>query len=194
VATPTEAAALGSFGAIVIAAFYKKLNWTAFKESILETIAISGMMFLIIVGTQIMSMILSDFRVPVIIAEAVAKVEINRMSVFILIILMYLILGCFIDALSMTLLTLPITYPLMMSLEFDSVWFGVVVTLMSEIALITPPIGMILFIIQGVSGEKLSIVIYSTLPFVGLLLIGLGLLYAFPEIATWLPNKMITSF
>jgi C4-dicarboxylate transporter DctM subunit len=89
---------------------------------------------------------------------------------------------------------LPITYPLMMSLGFNSVWFGVIVTLMSEIALITPPVGMILFIIQGVSGEDLSEVIYGTLPFIVLLLVGAGLLYAFPDIAIWLPKQMFVAF
>jgi tripartite ATP-independent transporter DctM subunit len=194
VATPTEAAALGSFGAIIIAAAYRRLNWNAFKTAILETVAVNGMMFLIIVGTQIMSMVLSDLRIPTIIAGFVASAGIQKGLVFFLIVVMYLVLGCFIDALSMTLLTLPITYPLMMSLGFDSVWYGVIVTLMSEIALITPPVGMILFIIQGVSNESLSEVIYGTLPFLLLLLIGACLLYFFPGIATWLPEKMITAF
>ena len=194
VATPTEAAALGTFGAIIIAAIYRRLQWRAFKESIVETVTVNGMMILIIVGTQILSMTLSDLRIPARIAEFVASAGIHRGLVFISIVCMYLVLGCFIDALSMTLLTLPITYPLMMSLGFNSVWFGVIVTLMSEIALITPPVGMILFIIQGVSGEDLSEVVYGTLPFIVLLLVGAGLLYAFPDIAIWLPQQMFAAF
>ena len=194
VATPTEAAALGTFGAIMIAAIYRRLHWTAFKESIVETVTVTGMMVLIVVGTQILSMTLADLRIPARIAEFVASAGIHRGLVFVSIVFMYLVLGCFMDALSMTLLTLPITYPLMMSLGFDSVWFGVIVTLMSEIALITPPVGMILFIIQGVSGENLSEVVYGTLPFILLLLVGAGLLYAFPGIAIWLPQQMFTAF
>jgi TRAP-type C4-dicarboxylate transport system permease large subunit len=107
-----------------------------------------------------------------------------------LIVLLYLVLGCFIDALSMTLLTLPITYPLMMRLGFDSVWYGVIVVLMSELALITPPVGMNLFIIQGVSKEKLSVVVYGALPYVFIMLGTAALLYVFPEIAIWLPKQM----
>ena len=194
VATPTEAAALGCLGAIIVAAAYRRLNWRSFRESILETATVNGMLILIIVGTQIISMVLSDLRIPTSIAGLVASAGIQKGFVFLLIVFMYLVLGCFIDALSMTLLTLPITYPLMMSLGFDSVWFGVIVTLMSEIALITPPVGMILFIIQGVSNESLSEVIYGTLPFLVLLLVGAGLLYAFPEIATWLPKQMFAAF
>lgn len=190
ITTPTEAAAIGCIGAIAIAAGYKKLDWKGFKEALLETISATGMILLCVVGTQIMAMVLADLRVPANIAEYVASAGISRGFVFILIVLLYLVLGCFIDALSMTLLTLPITYPLMMRLGFDSVWYGVIVVLMSELALITPPVGMNLFIIQGVSKEKLSVVVYGALPYVFIMLGTAALLYVFPEIAIWLPKQM----
>ena len=190
ITTPTEAAAVGCIGAIAIAAGYRKLEWKGFKEALLETVSATGMILLCVVGTQIMAMVLAVLRVPASIAEYVASAGISRGFVFILIVLLYLVLGCFIDALSMTLLTLPITYPLMMRLGFDSVWYGVIVVLMSELALITPPVGMNLFIIQGICKEKLSVVVYGALPYVGIMLGTAALLYAFPEIAIWLPKQM----
>jgi C4-dicarboxylate transporter, DctM subunit len=137
-----------------------------------------------------MAMVLADLRVPASIAEYVANAGVHKSFVFILVVLLYLVLGCFIDALSMTLLTLPITYPLMMQLGFDSVWFGIIVTMMSELALITPPIGMNLFIIHGVAKDKLSRVLFGALPYVGIMLGTAALLYIFPEIAIWLPRQM----
>ncbi|MBS3917279.1 MAG: TRAP transporter large permease subunit [Deltaproteobacteria bacterium] len=191
IATPTEAAAVGSIGAIVIAAGYRKLDWKGFKGALLETASTTGMILLCVVGTQIMAMALADLRIPASIAEFTASAGIHRGLVFLLIVLLYLVLGCFIDALSMTLLTLPVTFPLMMKLGFDSIWYGVIVVLMSEIALITPPVGMNLFIIQRVSKEKLSEVVYGALPFVGIMLATTAVLYFFPEIAIWLPRQML---
>jgi C4-dicarboxylate transporter, DctM subunit len=190
ITTPTEAAAVGCIGAMAIAALYRKLDWIGFKEALLETVSATGMILLCVVGTQIMAMVLADLRVPASIAEYVANAGVHKSFVFILVVLLYLVLGCFIDALSMTLLTLPITYPLMMQLGFDSVWFGIIVTMMSELALITPPIGMNLFIIHGVAKDKLSRVLFGALPYVGIMLGTAALLYIFPEIAIWLPRQM----
>jgi C4-dicarboxylate transporter, DctM subunit len=190
VATPTESAALGSFGAIVLAFLYGKLTWRTFRESVMDTITSTGMIFLCVIGTQLLSMALADLKIPAAISQFATSIGLGKGIVFLCVAILYLVLGCFIDSLSMTLLTLPVTYPLMMSLGFDSLWFGVMVTLLCEIGMITPPVGILLFVIQGVSKEKLSDVIKGTWPFVLLMLAGVTLLYLFPEIATWLPKHM----
>jgi len=176
VATPTEAAALGSVGAIFVAICYGKLTWKIFSESV--------------IGTQILSMALADLKIPAEISKFVVSLGLGKWFVFLCVVTLYIILGCFVDAISMMLLTLPVTYPLMMSLGFDSLWFGVIVTLLCELGMVTPPVGIVLFVIQGVSKESFSDVVRGALPFVVLMFIGILVLYFFPEIATWLPKHM----
>jgi C4-dicarboxylate transporter, DctM subunit len=190
VATATESAALGSVAAVVLTAIYRRLTWKAFSESVLQTVVSTGMIFLCVVGCQIMGMALADLRIPAEISLFVAHMGFGKLSIFICIVILYLILGCFIDATSMVLLTLPVTYPLMMGLGFDSVWFGVIVTLLCEIGQITPPVGVNLFVIQGLSNEELSVVATGAFPFVILMILGIALLYVFPEMTTWLPAQM----
>jgi len=190
IATPTESAALGSVGAIILAAIYGKLTWENFSQSVIDTAVSTGMIFLCVIGCQIMGMALADLKIPATIAQFVAGIGLGKGSIFVGIVIMYLILGCFIDALSMVLLTLPVTYPLMMDLGFNSLWFGVLVTLLCEIGQVTPPVGMNLFVIQGISKEKLSDVVAGSYPFVILMIVGVALLYYFPQIATWLPAQM----
>jgi C4-dicarboxylate transporter DctM subunit len=190
VATPTESAALGSVGAVVLAAIYRKLTWDNFSQSVVETVSATGMIFLLVIGCQIMSMALADLKIPATISQFMADLGLGKGAVFIGVVIMYLILGCFIDALSMVLLTLPVTYPLMMGLGFDSLWFGVVITLLCEIGQVTPPVGVNLFVIQGISRERLSDVALGSLPFVIIMVASCGVLYFFPEIATWLPTHM----
>jgi C4-dicarboxylate transporter, DctM subunit len=190
VATPTESAALGSFGALLLAALHRKLTWKNFSDSVVETVVSTGMIFLCVIGCQILGMALADLRIPATISQFVASMGFGKGAIFVCVVILYLILGCFIDALSMVLLTLPVTYPLMMGLGFNSLWFGVLVTLLCEIGQVTPPVGMNLFVIQGVSKEKLSDVAAGSFPFVILMIVGVVLLYYFPEIATWLPKQM----
>ena len=190
VATPTESAAVGAVGAIVLAAIYGKLTWENFSQSVTETISASGMIFLLVIGCQIMGMALADLKIPATISHFMGQLGLGKGAVFIGIVILYLILGCFIDALSMVLLTLPVTYPLMMGLGFNSLWFGVVVTLLCEIGQVTPPVGVNLFVIQGISKERLSDVAMGALPFVIIMVATCGILYFFPGIATWLPTQM----
>jgi tripartite ATP-independent transporter DctM subunit len=190
IATPTEAAALGSVGAIFVAIFYGKFTWKIFTESVIDTIVSTGMIFLCVIGTQILSMALADLKIPAEISKFVVSLGLGKWFVFLCIVILYMILGCFVDAISMMLLTLPVTYPLMMSLGFDSLWFGVVVTLLCELGMVTPPVGIVLFVIQGVSKESFSDVARGALPFVILMFFGILVLYFIPEIATWLPNRM----
>jgi C4-dicarboxylate transporter DctM subunit len=190
VATPTESAALGSVGAVILGAIYRKLTWENFSQSVVDTVSATGMIFLLVIGCQIMGMALADLKIPATISQFMAELGLGKGAVFIGIVILYLILGCFIDALSMVLLTLPVTYPLMMGLGFDSLWFGVLVTLLCEIGQVTPPVGVNLFVIQGISKERLSDVALGALPFVIIMVASCGVLYFFPEIATWLPTHM----
>jgi C4-dicarboxylate transporter DctM subunit len=193
IATPTESAALGVTITLIIAFFSKRLSWGSIKEAAFGACMTTAMITLIIVCAQIMSMGLSMLRVPSILADMVASLQVNRWWIMLAIACFYIGLGCVLEALSMLLLTLPVIYPIILSLNFDPIWFGIVITVFIEMAQITPPIGINLFIIQGVSGgRKIEDVAIGILPFFICQLFILCILFIFPKVALWLPLQMLT--
>jgi len=149
------------------------------------------MILLIMVGASLISYVLANLAVPRQLALAVVSLEINRLWVLSLLCLLYLLLGCFLDGASIMILTLPIIMPLIRSLGFDGVWFGVILTILLEIALLTPPVGMNLYILQKISKADFPMLIRATIPY-WLMNIGvIALLTAFPNLVLWLPSKMI---
>jgi tripartite ATP-independent transporter DctM subunit len=195
IATPTEAAALGVAIAIIIALCYKRLNWGVIRESGFGAIKTTAMITLIIVCAQMMSMSMSMLRTPSMLAEIVASLRIDRWYVMMVICLLYIGLGCVLEALSMFLLTIPVVYPIVLALNFDPIWFGVVLTIIIEMAQITPPVGINIFIIQGVSGGRnIADVAVGIVPFFFCQVVLLIMVCIFPELATWLPSQMIENF
>lgn len=191
VTTPTEAAALGGAGAICLGLGYRKLTWRMVKEGALSTVQTTSMILLIMVGASLISYVLANLAVPRQLALAVVSLEINRLWVLSLLCLLYLLLGCFLDGASIMILTLPIIMPLIRSLGFDGVWFGVILTILLEIALLTPPVGMNLYVLQKISKADFPMLIRATIPY-WLMNIGvIALLTAFPNLVLWLPSKMI---
>lgn len=191
VTTPTEAAALGAAGAICLGLGYRKLTWRMVKEGALSTVQTTSMILLIMVGASLISYVLANLAVPRQLALAVVSLEINRLWVLSLLCLLYLLLGCFLDGASIMILTLPIIMPLIRSLGFDGVWFGVILTILLEIALLTPPVGMNLYVLQKISKADFPMLIRATIPY-WLMNIGvIALLTAFPNLVLWLPSKMI---
>jgi tripartite ATP-independent transporter DctM subunit len=185
-ATPTEAAAAGATGSVVMSALYRTLTWRKIVVSAFATVRTTCMIFLIVMAAKVMVMGLTYYGVSHSIEEWFIGMG-SPVSVYILVILIYVILGCFFDAVTMIVLTVPIFLPVMESFGFSKVWFGIVVTVCMEMGLLTPPVGVNLFIMQGVTGESLEEVAKGSYPFVILMLILLTIIFVWPPVATWLP-------
>jgi len=188
--TPTEAAGIGAVGAVVIAGLYGGLTFDVIRRSLLDTLRTNAMILLIIIGAQIMSFALVTAGIPRAIVASIQAINASPQVVLLLVCVMYLVLGCLVDALSLMLLTLPVVFPVMMAAGYDPLWFGIVLVILLEIGLITPPVGMNLFVIQGLAKTSLGNVGWGSLPYVLLMILGVVLLTIFPQIALWLPKQM----
>jgi tripartite ATP-independent transporter DctM subunit len=189
--SPTEAAGIGAFGAFAFALIRRKLHWHAFKESVVETVKTTGMIFIIITGAMILGYFLAVSRVPSELAGYINALPVSRYVILGIIILFYMFLGCIMDGIAMVLITVPIFFPLILALGFDGIWFGVIVTVMAEIGLITPPVGLNVFVIQGIAKDVPMYTIFrGILPFFVADLILVVFLVAFPQISLFLPGMM----
>jgi tripartite ATP-independent transporter DctM subunit len=190
-ATPTEAAAVGAAGAILLAALYGNLNSQIFSEAVMSTVKTTCMVVFIIVGAQILSTALTYSGASRMISEWVLGLGLTKWSFFGMLVVLYIMLGCFIDGISMIYMTLPVLLPLIKSFGFDLIWFGIVLTILIELGQITPPVGLNLFTIHAISGGySFSEVVKGSAPYVVLMLLMILLLCIFPEIALWLPTTM----
>jgi C4-dicarboxylate transporter, DctM subunit len=189
--TATEAAGVGAFGACVIGLFRKKLTIKTFSEAILNTLKTTGFIFAIIIAAFILNYVLTITRLPQQLAQFLFEKDLSPLVVFIMIVIMYMILGAVMDTMAMIVVTLPIILPILEMQQFDLIWFGVVMVLLIEMALITPPIGMNCFVLNGVVKElDLGSIFKGALIFCVPILLLIALLYAFPEIALFLPNAV----
>jgi tripartite ATP-independent transporter DctM subunit len=188
--TPTEAAAISAFVALCIALAFRRLTFNALKGAALKAIDITALCFLIIISAKILATALAMLMIPKQLAAMAGVSGLHPMLIWTLIIVMYLILGCFMDGLSMLFLTLAVVYPLMMSLGFDGIWLGVTVMKVIECGQLTPPVGMNLYVIQGISKQPFEEVVKGSFPFFLLLLGLIVLCTAFPQLALWLPGTM----
>lgn len=188
--TPTEAAAVGVLGALAVAGVFRSLSWSMLKNALEATVASTCMLMFIILSAQIIAFAFARLGVTRELTDFIVHQNVAPWVMLLIVVVLYLVLGCFLDAISMMVMTLPLIYPVMMQLGFDSVWLGVVLVLLMEIGLITPPVGLNLFVLQRVGGKPLREVALGSLPFVGLLLLGVLLLAIWPDIALWLPAKL----
>jgi C4-dicarboxylate transporter, DctM subunit len=188
--TPTEAGAVGVMGAFLISFVRKRFSWKTFKEGCFETAKTTGMIYFLVIGAFMMNYFLAASTIPTLFAEYVGGLEVSRWVIFFLILIVYLILGCFIDALAMILLTLPVFYPIMMSLGFHPIFFGVIAVLMGEVAVITPPVGMNVFAISGIVKVPMATIYKGIVPFFIADVILLVLLITIPPLSLWLPSLM----
>ncbi|GAB3794096.1 TRAP transporter large permease [Virgibacillus kimchii] len=189
--TATEAGAIGALAALILTLVTKRFNTSVLKDSILQTIKTSSMVFLIVGSAFIFGYFLGITRIPVNLSEFLVSLDVPRIYILIGIIIMYLILGMFMDMLAAMFLTLPIILPSVIALGYDPIWFGVLLVFIAEVSLVTPPFGLSLFIIKGsVPNADISDVIRGSIPFIlgGFLVI--ILLIIFPEIVTFLPSMM----
>ncbi len=188
---PSEAAAIGTFGALIIGLVSRQLNRENFIESLAETGRSTAMIFLLVIGAMIFQRFLAVTNLPFFIAEFVAGLNTSAYVILIAVIFFYIIIGCFLDVFSALVLTIPIIFPTITALGFHPIWFGVLFVRVAEIGLITPPIGLNCFVIAGVTGVPLGTVFRGIVPFVLADICHVALLVAIPEISLFLPKMMI---
>jgi len=189
--TPTEAAAIGAFMTLLIAIIRRQLYWKAFIQSLADTTKISCMIMVIVTGAVIFGHFMAITRIPYLLADYVSSLPLPPHAIIGVIILVYLIGGCFMDALAMIMLTIPIFFPVVQKLGFDPIWFGVVIVLITEMGVITPPVGINVYVVFGVARDvPLEKIFRGVFPMLISLLVCNLLLILFPQIALWLPGLM----
>ncbi len=189
--TATEAAGMGAAGAFLIGVARRKLSSPDILRSLLEATRTSAAVFTILIGALLFGYFLTITQTPQKVTEFFTGLGIGKYGVLALIMIMYLILGCLMDALAMIILTVPIIFPVIIALGFDPIWFGVIIVMTVELGLIHPPVGMNIFVIKSVVEDvKISTIFYGVLPFIVTDILRLVILIAFPILALWLPSHM----
>ena len=189
--TPTEAAGIGAFGAFVLALAKGKLDWPALVQCLMETGKTTAMIFLIIIGANIFSTFLGLARVPMILAASISSLAVPKVVVMAGIILVYVLLGCVMDCYAIMILTIPIILPIIEALQFDTIWFGVLMVIVLEVGLITPPVGLNVFVLKGAApGVPLGTIFKGIWPFLIAALLTIVLLAIYPQIALFLPTRL----
>ena len=188
--TPTEAAGIGAFGTLCFALIRRKMTWEKFKLSLSGTVNTTGMLFLIVLGAMLLGYFFSVSRLPFELASLVSGLPVNRYVILILILLVVLLLGCIMDSLAIVLLTIPVFYPIIFQLGFNPIWFGILVVRVTEMGLITPPVGLNVYVIQGITGERMETVFKGVIPFIIADVCEIVLLILLPKISLFLPDLM----
>lgn len=189
-ATPTEAGAVGVVGALFFAALTKSLTWDVFKVSMINSVKTSCMIMLIVMGAAYLSNVFGFLGITRALTTYVIEMGLSPYTLIIILTILYLILGCLIDGFSMIVMTAPLVLPLIEAAKFDTVWFGIYLVLMIELAQITPPVGFNLFVISGLNNDSLFKIAKAAFPFFLLMLLATVLITVFPQIALFLPGMM----
>jgi len=190
VATPTEAAALGAVGGFALLAARKRANWATIKHAVTETISSSVMILMIILGAHILGYFITSTRVTPTVVGWVASLDVAPIVVVIILFLCYVVLGFFLDQIAILALTVPVVLPLITELGYDPIWFGVLIVLLAEIGLVSPPLGLNVFVVARTARRPAAEVFWGALPFVLAVVAVAALLIAFPQIVLWLPETM----
>ena len=188
IATPTEAAAVGVFATLVLTAAQKQLNWEVLYSSLYGAIKLSAIICSLLAAAAVLSTTMGYLRVPQQTSEMISRFNLDHYQLLLVLAVFYIILGLFLDGVSITVMSLPITLPLIVAAGIDPLWFGVFLVVMIELGQITPPIGFNLFILQGLTDKSIMTVAKNAFPFFVLMCIGAALLAVFPQIALWLPG------
>lgn len=189
IATPTEAAALGVVGALILAAFMRRLTISMMREVLEGTMKTTAMIMLIVIGAAFLNFIMSATGLTSTLNSTITSLGVSPAMMLLILVVFYLVLGCFMETLSLMVTTIPIVAPVMFALGFDPVWLGIVIIILIEVALITPPVGLNLFVVQSLRPEgSMNDIMIGALPFVIMLLAMVGLLALYPGLALWLPQ------
>jgi len=190
ITTPTEAGAIGALCAFILCLIQRNLTWRTFWNSLMATVRTTSFIMIILAGASIVSFVMQYLRIPELLTKSVMEMEVSPYVVIAMFYMLYLILGMFVDPVSMMVMTVPTILPTVEILGFDPIWFSVVVTLACEIGLITPPVGLNLYILRGVSDASIGEIALGAAPFVLTLIVNLALFTAFPILSLWLPSLM----
>ena len=189
-ATATEAAAIGVIGALVLAAVQGSLTWASFTESLLGATVTSAMIALILAGAAFLSLSMGFTGLPRSLALFIGGLDLSRFELLMLLLLFYIVIGCFLDGVSAVVLTIAVVEPMVREAGIDIIWFGIFIVVVVEMAQITPPIGFNLFVLQGMSGHEMNYVARAAFPMFLIMILMVFILIAFPQLATWLPENM----
>ncbi len=190
--TPTEAAGVGAFLALLLALVRGRLSASSLSSLALESVRTTALVFLILVGAHIFNPFLALTHIPSDLAELLVGMELPRLAVLAILLAAYIVLGMFLEGFAMLVLTLPIVHPIILTLGYDPIWFGVVMVIVLEMGLISPPVGVNVFVVKGIAEDvPMSRIFAGILPFWIAMAVCLAILVAFPEIALFLPNTMI---
>jgi C4-dicarboxylate transporter, DctM subunit len=190
IATATEAAALGVVGALAVSAVQGSMSWTVFKESLLGATRLYCMIALILAGASFLTLSMGYIGLPRHLAEFITGMGLSQFWLLFWLMIFYIILGCFLDGISMVVLTMGVILPTIQKAGIDLVWFGIFIVLVVEMAQITPPVGFNLFVLQGMTKKEITWIARAALPLFFLMVLAVLLLYFFPGIVTWLPDHM----
>ncbi len=192
IATPTEAGAIGVFGAFFIALVYGRLNWETFRSALFKATHVTVVILIILASAYAFSQFLNLIRLPEMVAMWLTNLHLHRMIVMLIIMAVLIVLGCLIDGASLIIVTTPILLPTITALGFSPLWYGILVVLNVEIAVITPPVGLNLYTMKSIVGDQVSLgeIIKGTAPFIIVDILALLLFMFWPELALWLPGKM----
>jgi len=189
--TPTEAGAIGATVLFVIVLIKRKVNWQNMVQALQESVRISVMVLFLVAGANVFSYFLALSTIPMQVAEWAASLDVSPYLIHTIVIVIYLFLGCFLDAISMMVLTMPVIYPVILALGFDPIWFGVIAVLMMEAGLITPPMGLNIFTVAGVAKDTpVETIFRGVAPFLIAIFAVVVLITIFPKIALFLPGMM----
>jgi len=190
VATATESAALGVAGSLALAAVEGSLTWKTFREGLTAACRVYCMIGLILAGASFLTLAMGFIGLPREIAAFIGGLKLSPFLLLVLLMGFFIVLGCFLDGISMVVLTMAVLLPTVQAADIDLIWFGVFTVLVVEMAQITPPVGFNLFVLQGLTGRELPYLARTALPFFGLLVLAVGLIYLFPKTVLWLPGLM----
>lgn len=189
--TPTEAAGIGAFGALLFSLISRKLTWNRLKDSLNETVRLTAFIFFILIGANLFGQFLAISRIPVMLTTWVGNLDISPYLIFIGIVLVLIILGCFIDSMALMVITLPIIYPIIAELGFNGIWFGVIMIIVMNIGALTPPLGISVYVIKGVARDvPLNTIFRGVVPMIFAMIVCVAILTVFPQIVTILPDLM----
>ncbi|MFD2017497.1 TRAP transporter large permease subunit [Vibrio olivae] len=190
ITTPTEAASFGVIGSLILALTSGSLTWQTFQQSLMGAVKTSCMIIFILAGAAFLTVAMGFIGLPRMLAEEIALMALSPYMLLLCLTILFVILGCFLDGISVVVLTTSVVLPMVMQAGIDPLWFGIYIVLVVEMSQITPPVGFNLFVIQSLTGKNILYVAKAALPFFFLLMAAAVMITAFPQVVTWLPTTM----